>query len=334
MAPASPLLRLARRAVPLAAISVLGCAGLVPHGNPDPVHRIAAQLGHPTQSHQLAVSHGPLYAGASAPLRAGIGADALTSPLPGASRAVLAGALDNARVRDAFVEKDASLRAAFAAQGLPYLAGPILLRAFKRERQLQVWVREPAGTRYVLLRTYGICTLGVGGLGPKERAGDEHVPEGFYHVTSLNPDSRYYLSLRLDYPNAADLERTGGHPGGDIYVHGGCRTAGCLPLTNDAIKELYWLVAQERAAGWTDIPIHIYPTRLDEASMAQLARAFPGRPKLLAFWRNLKEAYDSFEASHRLAEIESLPGGRYLVAGVRWRGQTRAPRPGVKDAQP
>ncbi len=311
MAPASRVRRLARRIAPLGAISVLGCTALTPHPRDEAFQRIVARLALPAARHRAPGAHGTVYGDAA--LAAVSAPAALTSPLPGPSRVLLASEIANERVREAFVEKDAPLRAAFAARGLPYLSGPLLLRAFKRERELEAWVREPGSARYVLLRTYRICTLGAGRLGPKLRRGDEQVPEGFYHITELNPNSHYFLSLRLDYPNAADLGRADGAPGGDIYVHGGCRTAGCLPLTNDAIKELYWLVAQERALGQGEVPIDIYPTRLDDASMAQLARAFPDRPALLAFWRNLKQGYDAFESTHRLPSVQAMASGRYEV---------------------
>ncbi|MBX9449278.1 MAG: hypothetical protein KL787_05985 [Taibaiella sp.] len=42
----------------------------------------------------------------------------------------------------------------------------------------------------------------------------------------------------LSYPNYSD--RIKGHketPGGDIYIHGGCVTIGCLPMQDEVIKE-------------------------------------------------------------------------------------------------
>jgi len=41
----------------------------------------------------------------------------------------------------------------------------------------------------------------------KRRFGDEQVPEGFYELDWFNPQSNFYLSLNVSYPNAADRVR-------------------------------------------------------------------------------------------------------------------------------
>jgi murein L,D-transpeptidase YafK len=190
------------------------------------------------------------------------------------------------------------------------------LRAFKREHQLEVWGQREDGS-YALVKTFSICSLGGSGLGPKIKRGDEQVPEGFYHVIEFNPSSEYHLSLRLDYPNAADQARAGasaGGLGGDIYLHGGCKSAGCLPLTDAGIEQIYWLAVQARSAGERQIPIDIFPARLDAASWEQLTTAFAGNKALIAFWTELKQGYDSFERTHRLPEVAIDANGRYHIA--------------------
>jgi murein L,D-transpeptidase YafK len=42
---------------------------------------------------------------------------------------------------------------------------------------------------------------------PKTRRGDSATPEGEYYVCQKLPNSRFYLSLKLAYPNATDAER-------------------------------------------------------------------------------------------------------------------------------
>jgi murein L,D-transpeptidase YafK len=85
--------------------------------------------------------------------------------------------------------------------------------------------------------------------GPKLREGDQQVPEGLYRIELLNPNSRYHLSLRVNYPNAADIEqaRAEGRDlaglGGDIMIHGGAESVGCLAIGDPAIEELFVLVA-------------------------------------------------------------------------------------------
>ena len=94
------------------------------------------------------------------------------------------------RVRTASVEKNELLRQSFAKRALAYPPRMVLLRAFKKEAQLEFWVEDSPGKSYVLLKTYPICaTSGV--LGPKRRFGDEQVPEGFYELDWFNPQSNF-----------------------------------------------------------------------------------------------------------------------------------------------
>jgi murein L,D-transpeptidase YafK len=81
-------------------------------------------------------------------------------------------------------------------------AAPILMRIYKKESELEVWKRARSG-RYVLLKTFPICRWS-GQLGPKQKQGDRQAPEGFYSVTpkQMNPNSSYYLSFDLGFPNA------------------------------------------------------------------------------------------------------------------------------------
>ena len=79
---------------------------------------------------------------------------------------------------------------------------PILVRIFKEESELEVWKQDRTG-RFALLKTYPICRWS-GELGPKIKEGDRQAPEGFYNITpgQMNPNSQYYLSFDLGYPNA------------------------------------------------------------------------------------------------------------------------------------
>ena len=73
-----------------------------------------------------------------------------------------------------------------------------------------------------------------GRLGPKLKEGDRQVPEGLYRVESLNPNSRYHLSLRVNYPNEQDKSygRLDGRNnlGTDIMIHGKDCSIGCLAM--------------------------------------------------------------------------------------------------------
>jgi hypothetical protein len=148
----------------------------------------------------------------------------------------------------------ARLRPRFDFAGVPYPPSGLRLLAFKAERRLEVWAARPPG--WVMVREYPIRGAS-GRAGPKLREGDRQVPEGFYRIVLLNPNSRYHLSLRLDYPNAFDRQYAkaeGRHaPGGDIYLHGGQESVGCLALGDPAIEELFTLIydsGMARAEVW------------------------------------------------------------------------------------
>jgi murein L,D-transpeptidase YafK len=217
------------------------------------------------------------------------------------------------RVREARIEMRYGIKKLFRDKGLRYPAADIYLRVFKRERQLELWVRPEGDTIYSLLRANDICALS-GDLGPKRGKGDEQVPEGFYTIDRFNPYSDYHLSLHVDYPNRSDqLISTQPDLGGDIMIHGGCNSIGCLALTDEGIKQLYWVAVEARDAGQPRIPVDIYPARLDDENMAQLSRVFHGNSALVNFWKTLKPGFDYFEKKHILPNVRVDVAGHYIV---------------------
>ena len=72
----------------------------------------------------------------------------------------------------------------------------------RKKSELEVWKQDATG-RFALLKTYPICRWS-GELGPKIKEGDRQAPEGFYNITpgQMNPNSQYYLSFNIGYPNA------------------------------------------------------------------------------------------------------------------------------------
>jgi len=216
------------------------------------------------------------------------------------------------RVRMASKEKDEILRERFKGKNLPYPPRAILLRAFKKEAILELWAAAADEKPYVLVHEYRICTSS-GSLGPKRRFGDEQVPEGFYELDWFNPQSNFFLSLHISYPNASDRV-LGSHqnPGGDIFLHGDCASIGCIPITDDGIKEVYWLAVLVHSGGQQRLPIHIFPARLTDDGFKALASSRPDSPALLEFWANLKQGYDLFERTHRLPRIKARADGAYL----------------------
>lgn len=215
------------------------------------------------------------------------------------------------RVRVAAKEKDEVLRARFAQEGLSYPPKSIFLRAFKKESLLELCVADGSNVSYSLEHIYKICTSS-GTLGPKRRYGDEQVPEGFYTLDWFNPQSNFYLSMHISYPSASD-RILGSHqnPGGDIFLHGNCASIGCIPITDDGIKEVYWLAVLAKAAGEKEIPIEIFPARLSSEGLKALKASNPGRPDLMAFWENLKVGFDFVERNHRPPKVRVGGDGSY-----------------------
>ena len=215
------------------------------------------------------------------------------------------------RVRTASAEKDELLRQRFLEKNLRYPPHAILLRAFKKEAALELWAAAAEDQPYVLVHEYRICTSS-GVLGPKRRFGDEQVPEGFYDLDWFNPQSNFFLSMHISYPNTSD-RILGSHqnPGGDIFLHGDCASIGCIPITDDGIKEVYWLAVLVHSQGQQRMPIEIFPARLTDDGLQSPAAANPNRQDLLAFWRNLKEGFDLFEKTHQFPRIKSNARGAY-----------------------
>jgi hypothetical protein len=146
----------------------------------------------------------------------------------------------------------------FAAAGVPYPPARFVLVGFKLERELHLLASRPDG-RLAFIRSYPI--LGASGtLGPKLREGDQQVPEGLYTIVYLNPNSVAHLSLALSYPNDWDRARAAEDGrdalGGDIMIHGGSSSIGCLAIGDEAAEDLFVLAAD---AGWDDAVVVLTP---------------------------------------------------------------------------
>lgn len=167
---------------------------------------------------------------------------------------------------------------------------PILVRIFKEESVLEVWKRNKSG-RYAYFKSYDICTWS-GKLGPKIKEGDKQAPEGFYTVTpaQMNPNSSYYLSFNLGFPNAYD--RAHGRTGKHLMVYGACSSAGCYAMEDEQIAEIYALARDAFRGGQRDFQVQAYPFRMTPVNMAKHA----GNPNM-QFWRRLKEGSDHFEVT-------------------------------------
>jgi murein L,D-transpeptidase YafK len=160
-----------------------------------------------------------------------------------------------------------------------------------------VWKRLQDGT-YALMKTYAICTWS-GELGPKLAEGDRQAPEGFYVVGpgQMNPNSSYYLSFNIGYPNAYDA--AWGRTGSNLMVHGACSSAGCYSMTDEQMGEIYALVREAFRGGQRTFQVAAFPFRMTPENMAR-HRDNENMP----FWEMLKVGYDHFEVTHRVPDVQ------------------------------
>jgi len=177
------------------------------------------------------------------------------------------------------------------------LQSPILVRLFKQEAELEVWKQDRSG-RFALLKTYPICRWS-GDLGPKVREGDRQAPEGFYSISpaQMNPQSAYYLSFNTGYPNAYD--RSLGHSGSELMVHGDCSSRGCYAMTDEQIAEIYSLGRESFFGGQKSFQFQAYPFRMTPLNMAK-HRNNSNMP----FWKMIKEGYDHFEVTRQEPKVD------------------------------
>ena len=177
---------------------------------------------------------------------------------------------------------------------------PILIRIFKREFELELWMKR--GGVFHRFAIYPICRWS-GGLGPKLVQGDRQAPEGFYTVdqNALNPQSRWHRSFNLGYPNAFD--RALGRSGTLIMVHGGCASVGCFAMTNRQIDEIWKLVTSALSAGQKRFQVQVYPFRMTDEALARYASHANE-----SFWRNLKQGSDQFESTGLPPRVRACQG--------------------------
>jgi murein L,D-transpeptidase YafK len=140
------------------------------------------------------------------------------------------------------------------------LADSVVVR--KGERRLYL-MRNGA-----VLRSFKVA-LGLRPDGHKQFEGDYRTPEGKYRLVRRNPNSEFFLSIQVSYPNDDDIARArkqGLRPGGAIMIHGQPNiptrsrdyyatvdwTEGCIAVSNSDMVEI-WLMTPP------DTPIEIQP---------------------------------------------------------------------------
>ncbi len=147
------------------------------------------------------------------------------------------------------------------SSNLPKMENPRIVIK-KKERTLEVFDGEKSIVVYKI-------ALGFEPEGDKEIQGDGKTPEGEFFIHTKNPQSKFYLSLGISYPDIEDARRgleqelitqeehdqivkaieekkmplQNTKLGGEIYIHGNGNltdwTAGCIALTNKDMKALF-----------------------------------------------------------------------------------------------
>ncbi|MGQ0457935.1 MAG: hypothetical protein ACT4OU_12855 [Hyphomicrobium sp.] len=147
----------------------------------------------------------------------------------------------------------------FMEAGVAYPPADIGLVAIKDQKVVELHARS-AGGEWKLVHQYKVLAAS-GGAGPKLAQGDKQVPEGVYGISFLNPNSRYHVALRVNYPNDFDrrmAEKDGrSNLGGDIMIHGKAVSIGCLAIGDAAAEELFVLAD---VTGLDRVKVVIAPT--------------------------------------------------------------------------
>jgi murein L,D-transpeptidase YafK len=197
-------------------------------------------------------------------------------------------------------------------------SSPSLIRAYKKEAELEIWKMNSNG-EYALLKTYPMCRWS-GQLGPKKREGDMQVPEGFYAIApgQMNPNSHYYLSFNVGYPNAYD--RAYGRTGGTVMVHGVCSSAGCFSMTDEQIADIYAIARDSFSGGQREIQMQSFPFHMTAENLAKF-RLDPN----IDFWKEIKNGSDHFEVTK--TEPSVLVCGKHYVFGATASGDVSATSP-------
>lgn len=169
----------------------------------------------------------------------------------------------------------ARLDAKFRAVNANWQPAEIAMVAVKDEKTLELFARPEGSEEWTFIHRYPV-TAASGKAGPKLRQGDKQVPEGVYNISFLNPNSKYHVSLRVNYPNAFDREMAKqegrSNLGGDIMIHGKAVSVGCIAVGDEAAEELFVLAAQ---TGLSNIKLIIAPTDLRRRSIPTLEDGHP-----------------------------------------------------------
>jgi len=215
------------------------------------------------------------------------------------------------RVRTAIKEKQDVIEKKLKENQITIDNLNLIFVAYKDNDLLDIYAKTKHETTYKKIISYDICSRS-GQLGPKRKQGDGQVPEGFYHIDRFNPTSNFYLSLGLNYPNLADKRKSkSSNLGGDIFIHGSCVTIGCLPMTDNNIKEIYLLAVHAKNNGQSKIPVYFFPFKMTDQNMTTYKVKYKENTELTSFWDNMKIGYDRFMKDKKELNIKVTENGNY-----------------------
>lgn len=215
------------------------------------------------------------------------------------------------RVKTAIKEKQVLIEKTLKENQISIDHLNLLLIAYKDNDLVDIYAKNKQVGTYKKILSYEVCSRS-GLLGPKRKQGDGQVPEGFYHIDRFNPASSFYLSLGLNYPNLADKRKSkASNLGGDIFIHGSCVTIGCLPMTDNFIKEIYLLTVYARNNGQNKIPVYVFPFKMTNQNMTDYKAKYKENKELISFWDNLKIGYDKFVKDSKELNIKVSENGDY-----------------------
>lgn len=156
-----------------------------------------------------------------------------------------------------------NLQPLFLKNEISFPPSNVTLVFFKETNELSMFAQN-SSKKWKLIKTYPV-TAASGKWGPKLKEGDQQVPEGIYKIDFLNANSKFHLSLKLNYPNAFDRKKAEtdnrAHLGGDIMIHGGRSSIGCIAIGDTAIEEVFTLAGISNYKNW-DIVIAPFDLRL------------------------------------------------------------------------
>jgi murein L,D-transpeptidase YafK len=215
--------------------------------------------------------------------------------------------------------------------GVNYPPNYVLFRAFKLEKEFEIWVADKRTDTLKLLATLPVCAVDAE-PGPKLRQGDGKTPEGFYSCKILYGSSNWFMWIKLnaseinnygrvnqgssfklciDYPLPIDQSRTrktagNVNSGSAVCIHGNCVSAGCISFKNENFLPIF-LSAKFHNSDLYGFPkIHIYPFRFTEElknEQSELVNSEMSSAELKSFWEELEVAYKLFEKNHKSLKV-------------------------------